>query len=347
MKIFGKSYRTIWFESNICFMIDQNKLPFEFEIFKSDNYLDTVEAIRNMTTRGAGAIGSAGAFAMAQAAINSTEHNYLQEIKHAKLIIEQSRPTAQNLFDATNRVYQKAIISPQNAIDEAQLIANENSNDGENIGIFGAELLKDGFSVLTHCNAGWLAFVDWGTALSPIYKATLQGKKIFVYADETRPRLQGGRLTAYELEHQGIEHSIIPDNASAYFMSKGDIDIVIVGADRIAINGDTANKIGTLEKAIIAKEYGIPFYIAAPTSTFDKKAKTGADIPIELRNEEEVRYIKGISKGKIIEVMALNENSNCLNPAFDVTPAKYITGIITEKGIIEATENSITKFLDC
>jgi len=183
---------------------------------------------------------------------------------------------------------------------------------------------------LTHCNAGWLAFVDWGSALSPIYSAKRKGKEVFVFVDETRPRLQGARLTAWELENENIPHAIIADNAAGYYMKKEEINLVITGADRIAANGDTANKIGTYEKAVLAKENNIPFYIAAPTSTIDINCPSGDDIPIEERDESEVLEIKG--------VRVANPKSHAKNPAFDITPAEYITGIITEKGIIKPNE---------
>jgi methylthioribose-1-phosphate isomerase len=181
----------------------------------------------------------------------------------------------------------------------------------------------------------------------PVYAANNSGKKIFVYVDETRPRSQGARLTAWELQNEGIPHAIIPDNAGAYYMSKGEVDLMIVGADRIAANGDTANKIGTLEKAIVAKEYGVPFYVAAPLSTFDRNCPSGNQIRIEQRNQEEVLFQNGLdSNGKIVEIKVTNPGSDVLNPAFDVTPAKYITGIVTEKGIIKPTPESIKKLFD-
>jgi S-methyl-5-thioribose-1-phosphate isomerase len=196
-------------------------------------------------------------------------------------------------------------------------------------------LIKDGARLETHCNAGWLAFVDYGSALSPIYQAQKKGKKLFVYVDETRPRGQGARLTAWELNNENVPHSVIADDAGAFLMLQGKIDLVIVGADRIAANGDVANKIGTLEKAICAKEFGIPFYVAAPTSTFDPACATGRDIPIEERSEDEVLYQTGITaKGSLEKILVASPGSHAINPAFDITPAKYITGIITEKGIV-------------
>lgn len=312
-------------------MIEQNLLPFEFKIHEAKTYKDTCHAIRTMIVRGAGAIGAAAGFAMAQA--------FIENHPEGRSEIESTRPTAQNLFYAVKRVFDKTINSKypkRAAFEEALAIANEDAESCGLIGEHGEKLIKDGMNIETHCNAGWLAFVDWGSALSPMYAAARNGKNVFVYADETRPRGQGARLTAWELLNEGIPHKIIPDNAGAHLMSKGMIDIIIVGADRIAANGDTANKIGTLEKAICAKEYGIPFYIAAPTSTIDKACPTGADIPIEERNEKEVLCQTGPDKEGIIrEILVCNPGSSALNPAFDVTPAKYITGIITEKGIVK------------
>jgi S-methyl-5-thioribose-1-phosphate isomerase len=330
MKVFNRYYRTIWLENTTCLMINQNKLPHSFEIYQANTYRDTCHAIKTMITRGAGAIGAAAGFAMAQAAMEAPANSYAQFIRQARKEIEATRPTAQNLFQAVELVYQAACISKEDAYCEAQKIANDNLNDGKRIGEHGSRLLRNGTQVLTHCNAGWLAFVDWGTALAPIYRATQQGKKIFVYADETRPRLQGARLTAWELAQQGIPHKIIPDNAAAMLMKDGKIDIVITGADRIAANGDTANKIGTLEKAICAKEFGIPY------STFDKNCPDGSAIPIEYREQEEVTMMEGIDiHGQMHRVQIANADSEALNPAFDVTPAKYITGFITEKGIVK------------
>ncbi|MFA5097209.1 MAG: S-methyl-5-thioribose-1-phosphate isomerase [Candidatus Margulisiibacteriota bacterium] len=331
MKVKDKQYRTIWMDGSSVFMIEQNLLPFEFKIHEAKTYKDTCHAIRTMIVRGAGAIGAAAGFAMAQA--------FIENHPDGRCEIESTRPTAQTLFYAVKRVFDKAINSKypkRAAFEEALAIANEDAQHCRLIGEHGEKLIKDGMNIETHCNAGWLAFVDWGSALSPVYAAARKGKNVFVYADETRPRGQGARLTAWELLNEGIPHKIIPDNAGAHLMSKGKIDIIIVGADRIAANGDTGNKIGTLEKAICAKEYGIPFYIAAPTSTIDKDCPTGKDIPIEERSDKEVLYQTGRDKeGTMREVLVCNPGSNAGNPAFDVTPAKYITGIITEKGIVK------------
>ncbi len=299
-----------------------------------------------MTVRGAGAIGAAAGYAMAQAFLMSRKKTKAITIREARADIENTRPTAKNLFYAVERVYQAGLISPENALIEAQKVAAEDARDSKKIGEYGSELFGKKTSILTHCNAGWLAFVDYGTALAPVYLARRQGKEVFVYVDETRPRSQGARLTAWELHNDNVPHVIIPDNAAATLMADGKIDMVIVGADRIAANGDVANKIGTLEKAILAKEYKIPFYVAAPLSTFDKDCKTGKDIPIEYRSPEEVLYQTGIdANNNKVKVLVCSPGSDALNPAFDITPAKYITGIITEHGIIKAHHRAITKLL--
>ncbi len=347
MKVKGKHYRTVWMEGSVVYMIDQTLLPFEFKIFEAKKYQSCCHAIKTMITRGAGAIGATAGFAMAQAMMEAPKAGYEDFILRAKKEIEATRPTAQNLFFAVNRIFEAGKISIENAIAEAQKMADENIAEARLIGKYGNELIQNGFRIETHCNAGWLGFVDWGSALSPIYYAKEKGKEIFVYVDETRPRSQGARLTAWELKNENIPHAIIPDNAGAYYMSQGKIDLMIVGADRVAANGDVANKIGTLEKAIIAKEYGIPFYVAAPLSTFDMNCPTGNDIEIEQRDEREVLFQTGPDKtGKMVEIRVGNPGSEALNPAFDVTPAKYIKGIITDKGIVEPNNKSIKNLFE-
>lgn len=342
MRVKNVDYRTIWMEQGTVFLIDQNKLPFRFEIIESGSAAQTAEYIRNMTLRGAGAIGAAAAFAMAQACLEASTSDYLPALEKARQMIAATRPTAQNLFYAVNRVYQQGRIHPQAAVEEAQRIANADASDSQAIGRYGNTLIKDGDNIATHCNAGWLAFVDYGTALSPIYTAHREGKNIHVWVDETRPRLQGARLTAWELENEGVPHTIIPDNATAFLMSQKKIDLMIVGADRVACNGDTANKIGTLEKAIAAHIYNIPFYVAVPSSTFDPNCKSGEEIPIEYRNESEVLWCEGLdASGSLHRVKVANPASKALNPAFDITPARFITGFITEKGIIKPNEQEI------
>ena len=233
-------------------------------------------------------------------------------------------------------------VSSKRAVNEALKIADEDADACKKIGELGNELIKDGDKIETHCNAGWLAFVDYGSALSPIYAAHRSGKDVFVYADETRPRGQGARLTAWELKNENVPHVIIADNAGAQLMSKGKVDMMIVGSDRIAANGDVANKIGTLEKAIVAQHYGIPFYVAAPVSTIDFNCASGADIPIEQRHQDEVLYQSGPnSDGKLETILISSPGSDALNPAFDVTPASLVTAIITEKGIFNPEDLAV------
>jgi len=339
MKVNGKDYRTVWMDGGSVFMIEQNLLPFEFKIYEARFYKETCQAIRTMIIRGAGAIGAAAGFAMAQASLEApqgSEENYLED---ARREIESTRPTARNLFYAVERVFAAAKTSSKHAVTEAQSIADEDADASLKIGEYGNELIHDGDKIATHCNAGWLAFVDYGTALSPVYKSHLSGKNVFVFADETRPRSQGARLTAWELNNAGVPHAIIPDNATAWYMSQGKIDLMIVGADRIAANGDTANKIGTLEKAIAAKYFNIPFYVAAPFSTIDRDCQNGSHIKIEERSQDEVLYQDGITdEGKREKILVCSPGSPAMNPAFDVTPVELITGFITEKGIIKSAE---------
>jgi len=346
MVVNDQNYRTVWMQESTVFMIEQNLLPFEFKILQSKTYKETCEAIVNMVIRGAGAIGAAAGYAMAQAFIESPEVGFKSFVDFARAEIEATRPTARNLFYATERVYNAGMIMREEAAVEAQVIAEEDARDSRMIGEFGGDLIQDGFRIETHCNAGWLAFVDYGTALSPIYVAQEQGKKVLVYVDETRPRSQGARLTAWELNNAGVDHVIIPDNAGAFLMSQGKVDMMIVGADRIAANGDVANKIGTLEKAIAAHEYGVPFYVAAPTTTFDRDCPSGKKIIIEERSEDEVLFQTGTDQnGNLLKILLASPGSHAYNPAFDVTPAKFINGIITEKGIIKANSKAIKELL--
>ena len=335
MKVNKKHYRTVWLKGSTVYLIEQNLLPFKFKIFQSKSYRETCQAIETMLVRGAGAIGATAGFALAQAFLEGAN------LARARKKIEATRPTAQNLFYAVERVY-----NALNPVAEAQKIADEDAENCRCIGKIGNSLIKNGMKIETHCNAGWLAFVDYGSALSPIYAAKRSGKKIFVYVDETRPRGQGARLTAWELKSENVPHAIIADNAGAFLMSQGKVDLMIVGADRIAANGDTANKIGTLEKAIAAKEFGVPFYIAAPTSTFDLNCASGENIPIEERSEEEILYQTGLNKKNQLEtVLVSSPGSPAYNPAFDVTPAQFITGIITEKGLVKPSRKNIRQLL--
>jgi methylthioribose-1-phosphate isomerase len=334
----GKDFRTVWMEGDAVHMIDQNKLPFEFDVFETPDVDATCRAIKDMTVRGAGAIGATAGYAMAQ---GFTEGNPAA----ARTSIEATRPTAQNLFYATKRVYEAgagSTDSTKSARLEAEKLAQEDSDACESIGRHGARLIPEGGRVLTHCNAGWLAFVDWGSALSPVYQAHRSGVEVKVFADETQPRQQGGRLTAWELHNEGIEHEISPDTNMADLLEHERIDLVIVGADRIAANGDTANKIGTHVLAIVAKQFGVPFYVAAPTSTIDMSTADRRAIPIESRDPEEVQYKRGRTRdGRMEDVLVTNPGSPARNRAFDVTPADLITGIVTEKGIIRPSLQAI------
>ncbi|MBU0661877.1 S-methyl-5-thioribose-1-phosphate isomerase [Candidatus Micrarchaeota archaeon] len=328
MIVNGKHYVTVWLDNGTVKMINQHKIPESFEIAEFSDYMRTADAIKTMVTRGAGAIGASAGYAMAQAFLAG------EDIEKARAEIEATRPTAVDLFVAVKMVFEAGEKGgAEGAVSAAEKYAKDNISAGEKIGKFGAELIKDGARVLTHCNAGWLAFVDWGSALAPIYAAKRAGKKVFVWVDETRPRLQGARLTAWELANEGVEHAVIADNAAGYFMRKGEVDLCIVGADRVAANGDVANKIGTYEKAVLARENGVPFYVAIPTTTIDFNTPTGDDIKIEERAESEVLEVEGRR--------VANATSRARNPAFDVTPAEYVTGFITEKGIIKADGKAI------
>ena len=340
-------FRTVWLEGPVVKMIDQPKLPHSFEIFESRDYIQTAKAISTMIVRGAPAIGATGAFGMAQAAlgfIGSGLNGFRKHMNKAKLTLSSTRPTAYDLFHGIETVLDGIKTAKdveegkRYAVSAANQYAEWSANNCRLIGEHGGKLIKNGAGVLTHCNAGALACVDYGTALAPIRFAHNTGKNIHVFVDETRPRCQGARLTAWELAMEGIPHHLIADNAAGHFMQRGDVDIVIVGADRVAANGDIANKIGTYEKAVVAKENGIPFYVAAPSSTIDPKCKTGKRIPIEERDQDEVLFMFGQAEGVLglpgsVKVRIAPKETQARNPAFDVTPAKFITGIITEKGL--------------
>jgi len=321
---------------NKLIIIDQTQLPGKLAYLELRDYTEVVAAIKGMKVRGAPAIGVAAAYGIALGAQNIKAENKAEFLKQLDKIIKSfaaARPTAVNLFRAIDRMKKAAGTAgdvrkiKQALIAEAKKIHAEEEAATRRLSRLGAELIKDGFTVLTHCNAGALATAGYGTALGVIKAAKEQGKKIQVIATETRPLLQGACLTAWELMQEKIPVTLITDSMAGYFMSRGKVDYVIVGADRIAANGDTANKIGTYTLAVLAKENGIPFYVAAPTSTIDLSLKSGEEIPIEERNPEEVTSIKGIRLAP--------KGVTAANPAFDVTPNKYITAIITEKGIIK------------
>ena len=343
MIVNGQPYRTVWMEGPTVRLINQPLLPHFFEIADLPDHRATAGAIRDMVVRGAGAIGATGGYGVAQVALEAPDGpGFMDYIRQGAATLAATRPTAQNLFYAIERV-QRAVegagsvkAARQAAVETAQAVADEDAASCEAIGRHGSALLRDGVRMLTHCNAGWLAFVDWGSALAPVYAARRQGKKVFVYADETRPRGQGSQLTAWELVNEGIPHAVVADNASGFLMQRGEIDLAIVGSDRIAANGDVANKIGTYEKAVIAHELGIPFYVAAPTSTVDPKCPNGQEIPIEERSPDEVLYAYGLlDNGQLGRVRVAPRESTARNLAFDVTPARYITGIITQNGIFK------------
>ena len=320
MKINGKDYRSLWFEDGKLIMIDQRKLPFELSFYEARTLDDVVFAIKEMVVRGAPAIGCAAAYGLVLVD--------RKELDTAIRKLSSTRPTAHDLFYALDYM-KKQIENGKDPLDAANEYTDMIIEKCKKIGEYGEKLIPNDARILTHCNAGALATVDYGTALSPIRIAKEKGKNTFVFVDETRPRLQG-LITAWELEQEGIDYVVIPDNAAGYYMEKGEIDLVIVGADRIAKNGDFANKIGTYEKAVLARENDIPFYVAAPISTFDNKIESGDDIVIEERKGEEVR--------KIRDVEIVPEWMNVKNPAFDVTPSKYVTAFITEFGVFKPNE---------
>ena len=316
MKIEGEDKKALWFENNTVKFIDQRKLPYKIEIFTAKNVGDIAFAIKDMVVRGAPAIGVAAAYAMVLGK---------NDIKKTAGILRKTRPTAHDLFYAIDYMIDK-LENGEDALVSADNYCKEIVDKCKKIGENGERLIKNGMKILTHCNAGALATVDYGTALSVFRIAHNKGKEFFVFVDETRPRCQG-LLTDWELMQEGIDHVLIVDNAAGYFMKNKEIDMVITGADRIAKNGDFANKIGTYEKAVLAKENGIPFYVAAPISTFDKNIENGSQIEIEERKKEEL--------SKINEKEIMPDWTEVRNPAFDVTPFQYVTGYITEEKIIK------------
>ena len=339
-----RDVRTLWREGSTIRLIDQRILPHTFEITSLKDHKQTAAAIKDMVMRGAGAIGVAAGYGMAQAALEAKDLS-LDEFEvyfdDAAERLRKTRPTAANLFHAIERCLDAAKgVSVSDRVEavvaEADAIAEEDLAASKRMGEYGSSLIEDGARILTHCNAGALAFIDYGTALSPIRFAHKQGKRVHVYVDETRPRCQGARLTAWEMEQEGIPYSLIVDNAAGYFMRKGEVDLVIVGADRVAANGDVVNKIGTYEKAVVAKENGIPFYVAAPRMTFDLNCEKGDDVEIEERDHDEVRKMWGVDEeGNARWILISEEKANVRNPAFDVTPYQYVTAFITEEGILE------------
>ena len=351
MKIAGKEYKTIWYLNKNVKIIDQTKLPHKFVIKDLKTVKDAINAIKTMEVRGAPLIGATAAFGLVLSIIEKNDQTFLN--KSAQDLIN-SRPTAINLKWAVDRMIKK--LSGVNsdkileiAINEAKDICEEDIMFCKNIGLNGLKIIeeiynkkKDTVNILTHCNAGWLATINWGTATSPIYHAHKKGIPVHVWADETRPRNQGANLTSYELNEEGIKNTIIADNTGGILMQKGQVDMCIVGTDRTLSNGDVCNKVGTYLKALAAKDNNVPFYVALPSSTIDWNIKNSKDIPIEERSSEELSKIDGVDEdGNIRRVQIYPNKSKAMNLAFDVTPAKYITGLITEKGICEASEKGL------
>ena len=349
MKVNGTHYRTVRLEGSVVQLVNQPLIPHHFEVIGMQTHKDTARAISTMIVRGAGAIGATGAGGMAQAALEAPDATFHAYVAEAANTLRATRPTAQNLFYGIDTVLaaiegegDNLAAAREAAVAAAIAVADDDAACCKAIGEHGNPLIEDGMGISTHCNAGWLAFVDWGSALSPIYAAHRSGKAVHVFVDETRPRSQGARLTAFELGCEGVPHSVIADNATGHFMQRGGIQMVIVGSDRIAANGDVCNKIGTYSSAVVAKANGIPFFVAAPTTTIDSNCYTGMKIPIEERSQDEVAYTWGWSdEGSFIRVRTTPTDSSCRNVAFDVTPNELVAGIITEKGVIPATREGI------
>jgi methylthioribose-1-phosphate isomerase len=349
MNVSGKNFQTIWPDpaEYSVYIIDQTKLPHHFVIKKLYSLDDVIAAIKIMEVRGAPLIGVTAAYGIALAMKNNPSD---ESLKEASSRLFQSRPTAVNLQWALNRMNEVLqLLSPDKRFDKAwslsQEILDEDIMTNQSIGEHGLHLIESTFNkktlqALTHCNAGWLATVDYGTALSPLYYAFNQGVDLHVWVDETRPRNQGAHLTAWELGQHNISHTLISDNTGGHLMQRGEVDFVIVGADRISVHGDVCNKIGTYLKALAAFENNIPFYVAAPKSTIDTDTtKNFFDIPIELRHEEEVLMMQGLGHdGEVAHIHIAPKGTRAFNPAFDITPHKYITKIITEDGVYSPQE---------
>ena len=360
MKVNGVDYHTIWVHpenQRVIQVIDQRLLPFELKVVDLQTSADAYEAIRNMTVRGAPLIGVTGAFGIYLALLNSAEANWKECLLQAADHLKSARPTAVNLAILIDEMV--ALLADCTSLKQAVELAFETATRqklreiawSEAIGNFGCALIeeisrkKNGqpINILTHCNAGWLACIDWGTATAPIYKAFQKNIPLHVWVDETRPRNQGARLTAWELSQEGIPHTVIPDNAGGHLMQHGMVDLCIVGSDRTTSGGDVANKIGTYLKALAAFDNQVPFYVALPSSSIDFTMKDGVlEIPIEQRGGEEVTWMEGLlENGLPGKVYIINPSSPVVNYGFDVTPSRYVTGLITERGICPAREEGI------
>ena len=355
MKVNKKDYSTIWLEKNKVKIIDQTKLPFKFVIKELSSLKSFFNAIKKMEVRGAPLIGVTAAFGLALEVLrNPNKSNILKSYR----TLCNSRPTAVNLKWALDEIMKVILkMQPEQRGIESMKIANKIRNDDINsckqIGKYGLEVIekiykkkKKCVNILTHCNAGWLATVDWGTALAPIFYAKKKKIPVHIWVDETRPRNQGALLTSWELKNENISHTVIVDNAGGHLMQNKKIDMCLVGSDRTTISGNVCNKIGTYLKAVVAYENNIPFFVALPTSTIDKKIKKISDIPIELRDGDELSKVNLKIKNKFMSMNVYAKDTPTLNPAFDVTPKKFITKLITEKGICEPKQELIQKLLE-
>ena len=360
MKIHGKHYQTIWLKEEnpeVVQVIDQRKLPFQFEIFELNTVEDVFYAIKEMVVRGAPLIGVTAAYGIYLAILNFDGDDFETYIREKAEYLKSSRPTAVNLAFAVDEMLtfvfsnQYDLELVQKVLQKANDLKEKEIEFSNKIGEFGLEIIdkiyqqkKQTVNILTHCNAGWLACIDWGTATAPIYKAHQKGIPVHVWVDETRPRNQGARLTAFELGEEGVPHTVIPDNTGGHLMQHGMVDLVIVGSDRTTATGDVANKIGTYLKALAAKDNDIPFYVALPSSTFDFEMSDGVkEIPIEQRDSSEVSEIEGWTENGFQTVRLISGKSEAANFGFDVTPARLVTGLITERGICKANKVSILK----
>ena len=353
MRINGKDYKTIWYdeERQVVQIIDQTKLPHQFVVKDLKNIKDAIVAIKNMEVRGAPLIGGTAAFGIVLAI---KENNDLEFIKKSSQDLVKSRPTAINLQWAVHRMNNKlSLVNPDQLFDvalkEAKKICEEDIHFCKKIGVHGLKIIEDIYkkkketvNILTHCNAGWLATIDWGTATSPIYHAHKKGIPLHIWVDETRPRNQGANLTSYELNEENIPNTIIADNTGGILMQRQQVDMCIVGTDRTLSNGDVCNKIGTYLKALAAYDNNVPFYVALPSSTIDWKIRDSKDIPIEERDANELSNVNGmLGDVKIDNLLIYPKKSKALNLAFDITPAKYVTKLITEKGTCEASADGL------
>ncbi len=353
MKVGGRAYRSIWVENEEVHIIDQRWLPHEFRVATLSTLEDFQTAIRDMWVRGAPLIGATAAWGVAQAMMRDASDSHLNEVSEALL---ETRPTAVNLRWALDEMQTTLKALPESeradsARRKAAAICDEDVEINRMIGEHGLALIKEiaadkgdePVNVLTHCNAGWIATVDWGTATSPIYQAHDAGIPVHVFVDETRPRNQGAQLTAWELGEHGVSHDLIVDNAGGHLMQHGEVDLVITGTDRTTAAGDVCNKIGTYLKALAAHDNGVPFYVALPSPTIDWTLQDGlSGVPIEERNEREVTHVQGrLPDGSIGDILISPNRTGARNPAFDVTPARLVTGLITERGVSEASAKGL------